>query len=500
MRKSKIGLIKHSFFDNSLKGKAYFSFIEDDFDLDLVQGECSSLYKLFISNKEYWLKDRKLLSYMYYLCNLLIRYYQHDYVSADLKKLQDRKKEIEAFIKEHFSQEEQELIHQYSTKVLGYTSSFISISTVRKHISTLNTNRSHWGYSRALANHAITYLQNNCPFASIHIGNEALDNQCVSADIINLLNQSREPLIVLGITLYSLRFVINFVLVLKHVINAALSKELSSKKVLKQEMEKRGFTMANDLAWAVANLLTNYRVLFHIAASAVSPIIGSFLAFDAIVFIGQWSTEATKYNKRLQELITQEKDATVQERALIKRQIDILNDEWEVQKAYYLINILAASMIVISFGISILCTGGLALVGLAFFSSLGNALYNTLDEFNKYQQAKIAIQRELSNGSILNDAHHQELIQKLNNECSEAATEFWKYLAFNIGGTAFIITAAVVSWPVALSLTLIYIAYRLYNVIQNQLNDQGLEKEKTHDIYRILNLEQSEDQTLTLSY
>jgi hypothetical protein len=494
MRKSKIGLIKHSFFANSLKVNDNFSFNEDDFDLDQVQAEFASLDKLFISNKNYWFKERPFISYMYYLNNLLIRYYQFDYVNVDLQKLKERKKQIDALIKEHFSLNEQELIKQFSTNDLGYNASLISISTIRQHVSTLNTNRSHWGYSRALANHAITFLQNNCPNK-----NTALENQCVSADIINLLNQSREPLIILGLSLFTLRFFINMVLMIKHIINAAYSKELSSKKVLKQELEKRGFTMANDLAWAIASVLTNYHIFFHIAASAVSPIIGSFLAFDALLFIAQWSTETTKYNKRLQELITQEKEATDQERALIKRQIDLLNDEWEVQCAYYLINIFAANLIVISFGISLLCTGPLALAGLAIFCSLGNALYNTLDEFNKYQRARIAIQRELANGSLQNDANHQELIELLNKECEQAATDFWKFLAFNVGGTAFIITAAVISWPVALSLTLLYAAYRLNNVIQNKLDIQGAEKEINHDIYRIFNGDQSEDQAV-LSY
>jgi hypothetical protein len=494
MKKSRISLIKHGFFDESLKKIDGFSFKEDDFNLAQLQSELSSLYQLFISNKKYWLKNSKIVSYMYYLCNLMIRYFQYDYVNADLQKLEEKRKEIEEFIKENFSKIEQDSIntlsHSLKDNTVDDTPSFVSISKVRKHISMLNTDRSHWGYSRALANHAIIYLQNSGVSEFINTGNEVRGNQGISTDILNLLNKSREPLTIMGITLYMLRFLINLMMMLKHIIQAAINKELSSKKVLQQEIEKRGFTMANDIVWATVNLLTTYNNFFHISALAVSPIIVSFLTFDALLFIAQWSFEAIKYNKRLQELLEQKIEATVLEQAVIQRQVDLLNDEWEVQCAFYLINFLAATILVISFGISMLCSGALALAGLAFFSSLGNALYNATDEFKKYQQAKISVQREQSNGQILNDLHHQKLIKDLNRECCQAYTDFWNTLAYKIGGTAFIITATVVSWPIALSITIIYMAYRLNNTFQQSLNQESKEQEEPHDIYRIFNFDQ----------
>ncbi|MGL5743200.1 MAG: hypothetical protein ACRCXC_12035 [Legionella sp.] len=51
---------------------------------------------------------------------------------------------------------------------------------------------------------------------------------------------------------------------IKHIIQAALNEELSTKKVLQQELEKRGFTMASDLVWAVVvGLLTTYSDFFR---------------------------------------------------------------------------------------------------------------------------------------------------------------------------------------------------------------------------------------------
>lgn len=487
MRKSKISLIKQGFFNKSLKGNDYFSFMEDDFDLNLLQGEFSTLYQLFIANNTHWLKNCEVVAYMYYLCNLMILYYQNDYVRADLEKLRVQRQEIEVFIKENFSLEEQKSITQFSdglkTNTLDDPPSLISISKVRRHISILNTNRSHWGYSRALANHAIIYLQKNCgPIF-------------VSADIINLLNKSREPLALLGILLYTLRFFIHLVLLIKHIVQAAINKELSVKNVLKQEIKKRGFTMVSDMVWAVVTSLTTFNNFFQISASAVSPIIMIFLAFDALIFIIQWTTDTTQYKKHLQELMTQKNEATGFELAIINRQIDLLNDQWEVQCAYYLLNILAANILVISFGLSIICSGPIVLACLALFSMLGNALYNASEEYKKYQHSRIAVWRETSNGIKLNDEHHQKLVDELNRECSQACADFWKTLAYNVGGTAFIITAAVVSWPIALSITLTYMTYRLHHAYQQKSE----EPEISHDIYRLFHPEQSESPILGLS-
>ncbi|MCL9684988.1 hypothetical protein [Legionella maioricensis] len=501
MRKSKINLIKQGFFNRSIKEKNDFSFVEEDFDLNLIQFEFSSLWQLFIANKQLWLKNRAVVSYMYYLCNLMILYYQYDYVRADLEKLKQKRQAIELFISENFPMEEQELINKFSnelkTSIRNDTPAVLSISKIRGHISILNANRSHWGYSRALANHAIIYLQKNCRSSLTNEAYEVIGSQCVSTEIIELLNKSREPLVVMGIILYELRFFINLVLIMKHLVQAAINKELSAKKVLKQEIEKRGFTMISDMTWGIVNLLTTYNNFFHISALAVPPIIVSFLAFDAVIFIAQWATDTAKYNKQLQELVAQKNEATAFEQVIINRQIDLLNDEWEAQNAYYLINFFAASILVISFGFSMVCSGPLVLAGLAFFSMMGNALYNASEEYKKYQQSRIAIRRELSNGIILNDDHHHKLMAKLNEESGQTSTDFWKALIYNIGGTAFIITAAVISWPIALSITLTYMAYRLNNAYQKKSNAPGTEQEVSPNIYRLFYFVQSESPILS---
>ncbi|PWY57037.1 hypothetical protein DGG96_01080 [Legionella qingyii] len=506
MGKSKIGLIKHAFFNNSLK-KNNLSFKEDEFHLDRLNDEFLSFHQVFISNKSCWTQESVTVHYLYFLCDSLISYYQLDFVDSDLKKLKQFRKKLEAFYKIDLAQEKRKSIDNFSefmieglqTSILDHLTSFISISKLRQNVGALNTWRSQFTHSRSLANYVIIYLQKSSVSELIQEVNTVLGNQYSFIDGINFLNNSRKAITDLGIFLYTFRFVINLILVLKHILQSAISEELSSKKVLKQEMEKRGFIMASDLVWAGVGLLTTYNNFFHIAGSAVPLIIVASLTFDTLLLLAQWLFEAGQYQDHVQELQTQLNDATTFEQAVIQRQIDVLNDEWEAQCTYFAINIVGANLIATCFAISMVCTGPLALAGIALFSMLGNALYNTAEEYKKYQKSSIAVRRELANGKILDDDHHRQLLKNLNDECSKNYLEFWNNMAFNVGGIAFLITAAVASWPIALGVTLIYVGYRLNDTYQKQLNPK---EEAVQDIYRLLELdsEQSEGVCLQFAY
>lgn len=490
MRKSQISLIKHAFFNNSYK-KQEFSFKEDEFNLEQLRKEFFLLQQVVLSNKSFWFKDNEAVFYLIYLCDFLILYYQSDYVNSELQKLKQFRKEIETFFHED-RVKKQKVIHKFPNFVLNELrinfqnslSIFRSISELRKCVGDLNTNRSRFTYSRGLAKYFITYLQKSSIAESIQQINQIIGNPYSFAEGMDFLNKSSKRITDLGIALFTFRFLLNLILTIKHFIQAAMRDELSANKVLRQEMEKRGFVMASDLVWATVSLLTTYNQFFHIAQALISPMVATFLIFDSLLLLAQWIFEANQHNERLQELQAQQKDATTFEYAVIQRQIDVLNDEWESQCSYFAINIFAANIIAASFAISMLCTGPLALAGLAFFSMLGNALYNTSENYKKYQKAKLTLQRELSNGAIQNDEHHQQLAKILNEEWVQSYQQFWKALVFNVGGIAFIITAAAASWPIALGLTLAYMIYCVNDAYQKQRMSKN---ESPHDVYRLLN-------------
>lgn len=426
------------------------------------------------------------------MCDLLIRYYQCDYVQANLQDLQKKKKEIEKFIAEISSEEKVDssaesslLLDRIENNIMEYAASLTSSAQVRQYVSKLITNRTYWNYSRTLANSIIICLQDSGFLEIIEEINEKMGHHYRPHDFMKLLEKPQPILRVLSFTLYAVRIMINLLTIIKHVIHAAMSEELSSKKILLQEIEKRIFLMANDIAWGTVNLLSNYNEFFHISAWVVAQLNLIFLAFDLALFIVHWSYELNQYNNIVQQLTLQKNTLnSLFELAVINRQLDILNDEWEAQCAYYKINIVAANLFVITFGATLLVSGPLAFACLAAMSMFSNALYNTSEEYKKYKQANIAVQREIANSKIVDDEHHRQLLQELNRECSQANIFFWKSLAFNAGATALIITATAISWPIACLLAVSYIAYRLNDTYQKNTQAEN-SKRVTHDIYRL---------------
>lgn len=139
---------------------------------------------------------------------------------------------------------------------------FISISALRKCVGDLNTNRSRFTYSRGLAKHFITYLQKSSIAKFIQEVNKILSNPYSFTEGMDFLNKSSQEITNLGIALFTFRFLLNLILTIKHVLQAAMRDELSTNKILRQEMEKRGFVMASDLVWATVSLLTSYNQFF----------------------------------------------------------------------------------------------------------------------------------------------------------------------------------------------------------------------------------------------
>lgn len=469
------------------------SFNDNNFDLNQLQFEFLSLYQIFNSNKDYCETNIDIVFLADYLCDLIYSYYQTNGNNSQLPKLKKQKKVLAEFIEQHGLQNELHLLLLKNRTIdrQKYNDFFIHIFKIHQYVGQINTNRTQFNYSRNLATTVLNYLQKSSFFYCIQKLQELLGNQFAFTEGINFLNESREALAILGITLFSLRLLINLIILIKQIIEAAIREELSVKNVLKQELKERGFIMVSDFVWATVTLLTTYNNLFHISSLAIPPIILIFLVFDAVLLLSQWFDESIGYDKQLQQLIEQKKEATSASQIVIQRQIDILNDQWQATSSYYAINILGASILACGYALTLLCSGPLILAGLAMISMLGNALYNTSNQYKKYRETKIALQREQLNGMILNDEYHQSLIQILNNECHQQQKEFWITLGCNIGGMAFIISAAVISWPIALCLTAGYIAYQLIHTYQNY-RKQNID-ELPHDVYRILHIPSTED-------
>ncbi len=485
--RTKIGPIKHAFFTRSFQNVDHISFKVADFDLNELKFEFFSLYQLFISNKSHFEKNIEIAFLLHFLCDLMLFHYQSNENSPELKKLKKQKEVITEFIKQQGQRLPNEL-HLLLLKTHEIPSEehplfFKGISKLSQYAGNINSNRSKFGYSRNLAANILMLVEKSSFFYFIQRLQQVIGHQFTFAEGINFLNKSREPSAILGIILSFLRFLLNLIMLMKKTLEAAINSVFSVAKVLKQELQERGFIMANDFVWGTVTLLTTYNNLFHISSLAVPPITLIFLVFDFLLLSGQWLYQGLEYNRRKHELATEKKQANAVEQSIIQRQLDILEDEWKASVHYYAINILAATILACGYALTLLCSGPVVLLGIALVSMLGNALYNTANDYKKYQQTRIALHREQLNGALLEDEQHHLLLQLLNKECDQSQSDFWKTLAYNVGGIAFIISATIISWPVAVCLTVAYLAYQLKNTYQNHSHHT---ETPSHDIYRLI--------------
>lgn len=486
--------IKHGFFNKCPTKTQGLPFKHGSFNLTQLRAEFDSLYLIFLSNKVQLTQQSEIILYLRYLCDLLIEYYHRDYVKKDLDEFLLKCQKLNNFIHPDGSQQKADIdlnfvsfiSMQFKNKALDYGAAFTSSAKLREHISTLNSTRSQWNYSLTLASHSIICLQNYGIPAVFRNITEFLGTRYNPDEVINLLNKSRNSLRVLSVGLFAFRFLINLTMMTKHCLQAATNQELSFAKIVRQEFEKRGFTMASDLVWGIVNMLTNYNEVFHLSPSVTSPVVSTFLIFDILVFIGQWSVEANKYHTAIKELLIQKSEPHSDlELTVINRQLDVLNDTWKAASAYYQFNSAGAILLVISFVSTLLCSGPFSLAMLAGFSMSGNAIYNSANEFRQYIAATVAIKREAANGLILADKHHHNLFSQLSVESNAASNTFYSTLCLNAGATAFIIVAAAISWPVALGLALSYMAYMTHHAFERQERQDAQKHEHPHNIYRL---------------
>ncbi|KTD76527.1 hypothetical protein [Legionella waltersii] len=491
----KTSSLKHNFFNRTNSSIPELSFTEEEFNLSLLSLEFSTLYELFLSNKERLQANNGMVLYLNFLCNYLISYYQTDYVAENLNQLLMKKNELDRFIEEQSIQNKRNKREPLEANCKAqpkkssdeFIHSFVSSSKIRKHLSSFISNRSYWNYSRALSNHVINYLQKIGAVDSLKEINELFGLNYSPEELTALLDKPQIALRLLGFILYGLRFALNLLIMTKHVVLAALNPKLSSKKVLVQEVEKRSYTMSTDLFWGTVNLFNFFGPHWGIDAFLLAKVNLFFLMIDIALFFVLWHIENSQYQFCVNELLLQKHEATSSlERAIIERQIDILNDQKEIQQNYYLFNIAAANVFVLAFAASLIVSGPLTLIGLAAASMLGNAMYNTAEEYKQYRRSIADLKRETLNGTLVADDYHDVLMQNLRVEQAAAQTKFWKNLMFNTGFTALIITAAAVSWPIALSLTLVYIGCKTNN--EDRWQPKQSESKPEHlNIYRLFN-------------
>ncbi|QRN03573.1 hypothetical protein GH742_06695 [Legionella sp. MW5194] len=471
---SRIGLIRQGFFNQSFKASQPppFSFI-DDFNLNQLRFEFSSLYSLFIANQSLMKNHQEMVFYLDYLSQILMGYYTADYVANELETIRLKRQTITRFIQDDFVSEKTPEDHEKrvdqspSSPWLTLKKTAVSVGKTvkssarfRSYLARLIAARSYWNTSRSLANQMIRLAVASGVSSELMRFNHTLGVYCGVSEVMQVLEKTQGVLRVSSVALSGLRLLINTSTFIKHLIHAAGDDTLSLKKVFLQECEKRIYTLMDDSMWTSMNFINNYRELVNLSAPAAARLSLICLGMDAVMLLVSWLIEMKNYCQRLQELtIKKKEDITAWEAALIHRQINLLADEWQVQCDHHVFNLVAAVLLCTVFAMTLLTVNPVLLGALAVLGMVGNAMYNSANEFKQYRQAATRVLREKSNHRSGLDAIQP--LAELKARQDDAFALFVDAFLFNVVFTASLIAVAAVSLPLAGMMVLCYGAYKL---------------------------------------
>lgn len=154
------------------------------------------------------------------------------------------------------------------------------------------------------------------------------------AQSINLLNIVGQPAGIISWALYFARLAINFTYVLKHTIRGpwmskeelALTENTSLRERFNAQFQYHKYSIANDIAWGVVNLLTFAWLIGPSLLGQIGNVItGLLLLFDVTMAACQYTEKKSLYEKRLAKydeaiLILEEKKLALHERWLALHQ------------------------------------------------------------------------------------------------------------------------------------------------------------------------------------
>lgn len=481
-----ISRIKQGFFNQSLRYKNPVFTFKRDFNLQFLTFEFSSLYALFRANQRVMMRHPEIVTYLYYLSQVLTEYYSADYVANTFDSVDIKQKKLAAWLagKAAIEETEQTLQQQGRVRARFRWASQVgktvrSSALLRGYLARLIASRSQWNASRALGNHLIRFAVHSGLAEEMRKWNDTLGIHCGVPEFLQALDKTQGLLRISGVALNGLRFLINLSTLIKHLVMAVKDERLSVKTVFLQEMEKRVYTLTDDLMWGSGNLLNNYHQICHLSASSAAGINLLFLGMDAVMFLVSWLIEMKNYRKTAQALqLQQQENPGPLQSALIGRQLDRLQDGWRVTCTYYVFNIAAALLMVVVFAVTLTAPAPFLAACLALCSMIGNAMYNSVNEFKQYQQLAMAVRREQANRDVGMAAskHTPGLLAARDR----ALSLFVDTLLVNTGLTASLIAVAAVSLPLAGVLVMCYLGYRL----QHGRAEKG-EFEENSWVYRL---------------
>jgi hypothetical protein len=345
----------------------------------------------------------------YYFCARMLETY---YAGYGKKDKEEEYKKLSREIKQYINHEACFVPAYYNSffvyvkdKIIAGAQEMLStplhLSKVRNWVAFINITRLQFTFSRLATDRMFRFATNQQWVAQL----ENLMQTPIDMDgTLKQLNSANGIFNILSVGLFTARIMINAGMLLKHMVAPSKKEEeLTTWERVKFEVYKRHCDFANDIVWALVNLITNFN---WVAAPLASPLISVFLTFDICLLIYRKNLAANEYKLKKAQFIFErdtalhefpfERDEVLHQRncerlRLINAQIDQLEVNWLTTSANFNFNIGAATLLMSGFTASLLFTASVAAPLSFLVCTLGAAMYLSADLYSNYELKKILL-------------------------------------------------------------------------------------------------------------
>ncbi len=257
----------------------------------------------------------------------------------------------------------------------------------------------------------------------------------------------------LSVGVFGFRTIINLTQTIQHTFFPAPGETISMGERFYEEVKNRHVQMTNDIVWGIVNGLSNYAAYFHIAAPVANYLLIGFTVFDALWLSYVLYMTDQNYALKRQEYIEYRDTLEPGSDAYLleNEKLDQLALAHEKARSEIVFYIAAACILPSSLAVMFLLAPA-ALVPVCFLiCNLAIAMYLSGSQYAEYKEKCLIVKQQQDKG--LN----------VSTDSMKNVQKAWDNLGFTVAKNTvaplIILGAFTISFPLAILLTLAYLAY-----------------------------------------
>lgn len=284
----------------------------------------------------------------------------------------------------------------------------------------------------------------------------------------------------LSVALFFFRLSVDVFLLIKHTFSKKENDYSTQSERLMYELKKRGFTMMNDVAWTIGNIIGNFNHLFKIADMTAGYVTAGFLVFDIALIATRWVFDKLQFDVELLELKKSlELEGDPEIKKFIEYTIEQHKQNFNAKCFGNAANLAGAVCIFSGFLTAHLLSGVLLASTLGFAACmLGVSLYLSSDLIQTFRKTQLTLDyvqnyrvpaaSDLMLEEPVENPFNPEALQAAEAEYKIARNQMMLGLVRNILLPSLFLFACALAWQVCIGLA---VATIIVTIVQHQLGE-----------------------------